>query len=129
MQTALLSVLIGVTGAWVGTSYFPERYFAAFPAIPAFFFVLGWGAVALDGWLCRKSPRQSLQFYLLTRVMRMIVSLLVMVAYCILVPTDRAAFLLTFIAVYIVYLIYDSWHFSHEAHRNQKSPNQDEASV
>ena len=67
------------------------------------------------------------QLYLLMRVMRMLVSMIVMLVYCVAVREEARAFLLTFIANYLIYLIYDSWFFfTFEANRKLKKKSNNE---
>ena len=67
------------------------------------------------------------QIYLLMRVMRMLVSMIVMLVYCVAVREEARAFLLTFIANYLIYLIYDSWFFfTFEANRKLKKKSNNE---
>ena len=70
---------------------------------------------------------RMLQIYLLMRVMRMLVSMIVMLVYCVAVREEARAFLLTFIANYLIYLIYDSWFFfTFEANRKLKKKSNNE---
>ena len=72
-------------------------------------------------------PKHMLQIYLLMRVMRMLVSMIVMVVYCVIVREEAKEFLLTFIANYLIYLIYDSWfYFTFEAGRKLKKKKENE---
>ena len=77
---------------------------------------------------CRhRMPGRMLQIYLLMRVMRMLVSMIVMLVYCVAVREEARAFLLTFIANYLIYLIYDSWFFfTFEANRKLKKKSNNE---
>jgi len=72
-------------------------------------------------------PGRMLQIYLLMRVMRILVSMIVMLVYCVAVREEARAFLLTFIANYLIYLIYDSWFFfTFEANRKLKKKSNNE---
>lgn len=72
-------------------------------------------------------PKHMLQIYLLMRVMRMLISMIVMVVYCVAVREEAKEFLLTFIANYLIYLIYDSWfYFTFEAGRKFKKKKENE---
>ena len=72
-------------------------------------------------------PKHMLQIYLLMRVMRMLASIIVMVVYCVVVREEAKEFLLTFIANYLIYLIYDSWfYFTFEAGRKLKKKKENE---
>ncbi len=67
------------------------------------------------------------QTYLLMRAMRRLVSTTVMLVYCVAVREEARAFLLTFIANYLLYLIYDSWFFfTFEANKKQKKKSNNE---
>ena len=110
LHTALLTVLIGIVGGWAYFSINPHHYFGGYPLIPLFFFVFG-----------------VFMIYLLMRVMRMLVSMIVMLVYCVAVREEARAFLLTFIANYLIYLIYDSWFFfTFEANRKLKKKSNNE---
>lgn len=78
--------------------------------------------------MCRKhSPKWMLQIYLLLKVMRMLFAIIVMAIYCVAVREEIRAFLLTFIANYLIYLIYDSWFFfTFEMNRKAKKSKKDE---
>lgn len=61
---------------------------------------------------CRRlMPKRLLEVYMLLRVMRVVLALMVMLCYGVVVRTEVRAFLLTFIAHYLIFLIYDSWFF------------------
>ena len=124
LQSALLTLLIGVCGGGIYFSFFPHHYFGGYPIIPVFFFVFGVFTISMTE-MCRKhSPKWMLQIYLLLKVMRMLFAIIVMAIYCVAV---RAAFLLTFIANYLIYLIYDSWFFfTFEMNRKAKKSKKDE---
>ena len=79
--------------------------------IPSFFFLFGWLMINIVEWSRRKMSGKLLQIYLLLRVMRMLASFILMILYCVIVREEAQAFLLTFIANYLIYLTYDSWFF------------------
>lgn len=57
----------------------------------------------------------------------MLVSMIVMLVYCIAVREEAKEFLLTFIANYLIYLIFDSWfYFNFEANRKLKKKKDNE---
>ena len=108
LHTALLTVLIGIVGGWTYFSINPHHYFGGYPLIPLFFFVFGIFMINMTESCRHRMPGRMLQIYLLMRVMRMLVSMIVMLVYCVAVREEARAFLLTFIANYLIYLIYDS---------------------
>lgn len=129
-QTALLTILIGGIGGYVYFNFFPHHYFGGYPIIPAFFFIFGIFTISMTE-MCRKHmPQRILQIYLLMKVMRMLFSIIVMVAYCMVVREETKAFLLTFILNYLIYLIYDSWfYFTFELNRKKKKKDKNETNA
>lgn len=116
LHTALLTVLIGIVGGW-----------AYFSINPLFFFVFGVFMINMTESCRHRMPGRMLQIYLLMRVMRILVSMIVMLVYCVAVREEARAFLLTFIANYLIYLIYDSWFFfTFEANRKLKKKSNNE---
>lgn len=127
LQVALLTLLIGGVGGWIYYSIFPHHYFSGYPLIPIFFFVFGVFMISMTETCRHKMPGRMLQIYLLMRVMRMIVSIIVMLVYCLAVREEAKEFLLTFIVNYLIYVIYDSWFFfTFEANRKMKKQKKNE---
>ena len=61
---------------------------------------------------CRKhAPQKMLLLYMAMKVMKMLLSVILLVVYCFAVREEAKLFLLTFILYYIVYLIYETWFF------------------
>ncbi len=111
IQTAILTILLGGVGGWIYFNTNPHHYFNSYPLIPSFFFLFGWLMINIVEWSRRKMSGKLLQIYLLLRVMRMLASFILMILYCVIVREEAQAFLLTFIANYLIYLTYDSWFF------------------
>ena len=127
LQTAILTLLVGGVGGWVYYSINPHHYFGGYPLIPLFFFIFGAFMISMVESCRRRMPGRMLQIYLLMRVMRMLVSMIVMLTYCVAVRQEAKLFLLTFIANYLIYLIYDSWFFfTFEANRRLKKKKENE---
>ncbi|MCD8182289.1 MAG: hypothetical protein LUE99_03505 [Bacteroides sp.] len=127
LQIVLLTVLVGGVGAWAYYSMFPHHYFSGYPLVPIFFLVFGVFMINMVESCRRRMPGRMLQVYMLMRVMRMLASIIVMLVYCVAVREEAKEFLLTFIANYLIYLIYDSWFFfTFEANRKQKKKKENE---
>lgn len=125
--TALLTILVGGVGGWAYYSVFPHHYFSGYPLIPVFFYIFGVFMVSMIENCRKRMPKRMLQIYLLMRVMRMLVSMTVMLVYCIAVREEAKDFLLTFIANYLIYLIFDSWfYFNFEVNRKLKKKKENE---
>ena len=127
LQTTLLTVLVGGIGGWAYYSVNPHHYFGGYPLIPLFFYIFGIFMISMTENCRHHIPGRMLQIYLLMRVMRMLVSMIVMLIYCVIVREESKGFLLTFIANYLIYLIYDSWFFfTFEANRKMKKKKENE---
>lgn len=127
LQTTLLTVLVGGIGGWAYYSVNPHHYFGGYPLIPLFFYIFGIFMISMTENCRNHIPGRMLQIYLLMRVMRMLASIIVMLIYCIIVREESKGFLLTFIANYLIYLIYDSWFFfTFEANRKMKKKKENE---
>lgn len=111
IQTAILTILLGGVGGWIYFNTNSHHYFNGYSLIPSFFFLFGWLMINIVEWSRRKMSGKLLQIYLLLRVMRMLASFILMILYCVIVREEAQAFLLTFIANYLIYLTYDSWFF------------------
>ena len=111
IHTAILTVLVGIVGGWIYFNANPHHYFNGYPLIPSYFFLFGWLIINIVEWSRKKMPGRSLQIYMLIRVMRMLASFILIVLYCVIAHEEAQAFLLTFIANYLIYLTYDSWFF------------------
>ncbi len=127
LQTTLLTVLVGGIGGWGYYSVNPHHYFGGYPLIPLFFYIFGIFMISMTENCRHHIPGRMLQIYLLMRVMRMLASIIVMLIYCVIVREESKGFLLTFIANYLIYLIYDSWFFfTFEANRKMKKKKENE---
>ncbi|EGF57431.1 hypothetical protein [Bacteroides fluxus] len=127
LQTTLLTVLVGGIGGWAYYSVNPHHYFGGYPLIPLFFYIFGIFMISMTENCRHHIPGRMLQIYLLMRVMRMLASIIVMLIYCVIVREESKGFLLTFIANYLIYLIYDSWFFfTFEANRKMKKKKENE---
>lgn len=61
---------------------------------------------------CRRHAPQKLSLlYLAMKMIKMILSLILLLIYCLAVREEAKAFLLTFISFYLLYLIYETWFF------------------
>lgn len=127
LQSALLTLLVGVAGGGLYFTFFPHHYFSGYPLIPLFFFIFGVFAISMIEMCRRRTPKYMLQIYMLLKVMRMLLSIIVMVVYCVAAREEVREFLLTFIANYLIYMVYDSWFFyAFEVNRKLKNKKKNE---
>lgn len=109
-QAAAFTVLVVVLNSAFVYAW-PQHYFAGYSLIPVFFFALGIFAVNVTEKCRMQTPQRLSQMYLLMRMLRMMLSLIVMVVYSVAVGKVLLAFFVMFVANYLLYLIFDSWFF------------------
>ena len=109
----LFAILSGAAGAVILHIALPGHYFGGYPFIPVYF----------DA--CRRHAPQKLSLlYLAMKMIKMILSLILLLIYCLAVREEAKAFLLTFISFYLLYLIYETWFFfSFEVNLKRKKKN------
>ena len=120
--TALLTVLTVGLGAWLFHAVRPALLLADYIWMPLYFYVVG--ALLMAGVVrnCGEGNQQAkklLQSYLLARIIKLFVSVIVVVAFCLAVRTEVAVVVAAFVINYLVYLVYDSWFFSHLGKRRK----------
>lgn len=120
-QLSLLTLVAGWAGAGILHCWLPGHYFGGYPFIPVYFFLFGlFGISMFDA--CRKyAPQKMLLLYMAMKVLKMLLSVILLVVYCLAVREEARAFLLTFVLYYMVYLIYETWFFfTYEVGKKQK---------
>lgn len=89
---------------------FPGHYFGAYPFIPVFFYLFGLAGIYVFDACRRKAPQRLPKLYLVMKVLKLLLSTLLLLLYCVAVGVEVAV-LFTFLAFYLLYLIYDTWFF------------------
>lgn len=105
------TLLCGFGGAIILNEAFPEHYFEWYPFIPVYFYLFGLGSIYAFNICRRKAPQKLLMLYLALKVAKIILSILLLLIYCVAVGVEVSAVLLTFLSFYLLYLIYDAWFF------------------
>ena len=99
----ILTLVGGGLGALVLHYLEPGYYFGGYPLIPVYFYMFD---------ACRRhAPDKMVMLFLVAKVLKMIISVFLLIIYCVAVPDSAVEFLLTFLAFYLGYLIYESWFF------------------
>lgn len=129
-QITLLSIIAGWTGAGIFHYILPGHYFGGYPFILVYFFLFGIFEISMFD-ACRKhTPQKLLLLYMAMKVMKMLLSVILLVVYCLAVREEAKLFLLTFIIYYIVYLIYETWFFfTYEVTKKQKKEKKNETNA
>lgn len=118
---ALLSAGLGTVILHVAL---PGHYFGGYPFIPIYFYLFGLFSIYMFDACRLHAPQKMLLLYLAMKMMKMILSMILLLAYCLAVREEAKAFLLTFISFYLIYLIFETWFFfSFEVNRKRKKKN------
>lgn len=123
-QSTLLTVFMGGVVGLILAYLLPDWFFAGYPLISVYFYLLGIVSIAFVEQQYRKmsDKRKILMSYLLVHVVRLLVSIVLMLVVCLALDKDKAVlFLGAFIVNYIIYLIYDSCFFSYKG-KNENKP-------
>jgi hypothetical protein len=85
--------------------FLPQSSFALMPAIPLFFFVLGFVTVLI----VKSKPNTSVILLLGVKTIKILLSLAFILLYMFLQGENSSAFLVSFLAYFILYLLYETW--------------------
>lgn len=123
-----LHTLFGILSAGLGAVILhvalPGHYFGGYPFIPIYFYLFGLFNIYMFDACRRHAPQKMLLLYLAMKMMKMILSMMLLLVYCLAVREEAKTFLLTFISFYLVYLIFETWFFfSFEVNRKRKKKN------
>lgn len=119
LVTGVNALVAGV--AWLLLTFvWPEAYFAAFPVIPLFFWLVGLAiAVSLEATHTEK-PDAVTMTYMMVRGIKLLLTALFVGIYAWFVHTDMKQFGLTTLSFYMVFLVVESYVFYlYEKRRNK----------
>lgn len=120
----LFGVLSAALGAVILHVALPGHYFGGYPFIPVYFYLFGLFSIYMFDACRRHAPQKLLLLYLAMKMIKMILSMLLLMVYCLAVREEAKAFLLTFVSFYLIYLIFETWFFfSFEMNRKLKKKN------
>lgn len=112
MLYSLLMLLAGLSiGPFMAFSM-PEHYFRWYPLIPVFFFLLGWVCICMLGYASKLSPHKVRLYYLYSKLLKIVASILFLSTYVILVNSHRTEFFIVFLLFYVICLLFESWFVS-----------------
>ena len=113
------------TGGWLlFQKVIPEHYFGGYCLIPVYFFLFGLFSIGVFDMCRRRAPQKMLLAYLALKALKLISSVMLMVIHCVAMPEDTKAFLLTFAAFYLLYLLFETgFFFAFEMNLKQKHCN------
>lgn len=107
----LVTTLLALLGALTLHFLVPGRYFGGYPLIPVYFYLYGVFYIYMFDACRYHAPGKIIMLFMGMKVMKLIISVFLLIIYCVAVPDSAVAFLLTFVVFYLAYLIYESWFF------------------
>lgn len=96
-ELTLIGVVLTALVAVVYHIFIPERYFLWFPAIPIFFYLFGLFYIEMFSFYYRMGLEKLVMCYLSCKVLKFILSALILVAYAFLIGHEVVAFMLTYV--------------------------------
>ena len=120
----LFAIISAGLGAVILHIALPGHYFGGYPFIPVYFYLFGLFSIYMFDACRLHAPQKMLLLYLAIKMVKMILSIILVLIYCIAVREEAKAFLLTFISFYLIYLIFETWFFfSFEMNQKRKKQN------
>lgn len=123
----LFAIVSSVAGVIVFETALPGQYFGGYPFVPLYFYLFGVFSIYMFDICRRRAPQKMLLMYLAVKVMKMLVSTILVVAFSLAFRQDAKVFLLTFVSFYLLYLVFETWFFfTFELNRKLKKKNKNE---
>ena len=98
---------------WIFHAVRPALFLSDYIWMPVYFYVIGALLMAGVARGCKGgNAKRLVQIYLLARMVKMFVSVMAVVIFCVAVRTEVTVVVAAFVINYFIYLIYDSWFFS-----------------
>lgn len=120
-----LTVTVGVGGALILHYAFPGYYFSTYPFIPVYFGAFSSVAIYYFGRINRQTRNnRSLMLYAFIRMMKLLVSVVVVVIFGLLFRSQVKEFLFTFLAYYLLYMIFEVsvyYHFEESLKKKKEA--------
>lgn len=91
--------------------FFPERYFQWFPLIPVFFYVFGLFYIYMFEFSYQLGADKIAMTYLICKVLKFILSALVLIFYGFVIEDEIGAFMATFVFFYFAFLAFETRFF------------------
>lgn len=96
---------------WLIQAVLPKYYFAWYPYVPTFFFVIGIIFISILDHPNIENPRKTVNLYMLLRLSKVFVSLIFAGIYFLAVRVQLKEFGLVFISFYLLYLALETYYF------------------
>lgn len=104
---AIMAMTLGLQQI-VTISIMPQYQLAVLPLIPIFFTVFG--IILMK--LIYNNPNPSVSALLGAKLLKVLLSLIIILAYVLLVKINNLAFLISYLIYFLVYLVFETWMLS-----------------
>lgn len=109
MLYTLLMLLAGLSIGPFMAFCMPGHYFAWYPLIPLFFYLFCWISISMVKLARRSFPERIRLYYLYSRFLKMIFSVIFLTLYLVFVGEHRTEFFIVFLTFYVICLLFESW--------------------
>ena len=96
---------------WLLKSVLPQSYFAWYPVIPGFFYIMGLVFVSVITHDYKENQRKMVNLYMIIKLCKVAASLVFGGIYLIFVKTQLRDFSVVFIGFYLLYLGIETYFF------------------
>lgn len=104
----VLTFLVEGFGSAVFFYCCPQHYFNGYPLIPFFFLIFEYLFSGIFDTVRSRYPKQLMNLYMGKKVLKMLLSGIIILSYGLLVRHEAVAFALTFVVNYLIFLAYES---------------------
>lgn len=119
----ILTVATGLLVYLIIRLFFPEHYFNWYPAIPFYFYIFGWYYIYMFDMSRKYTPGKTLSIYMGMKVVKMLLSMLLILFYMLFVKIQKEDFIVVFFLFYLFSLMYESFFFYYFEHNQKKKIN------
>lgn len=104
---ASMGILFGIEIS-LALTVFPDIYFQLLPIIPIFF--AAFGTIVIKFIYSKSKP--SVTAILMGKMLKILLSLILILAYIVLIKENNTAFLFSFLGYFLIYLTFETWMLS-----------------
>ena len=107
LYMTLIAMLWDIVSGYLLYLCYPEHYLTFYPVIPIYFYLLNMGCYLLVDSFKDKS-RSHVMVFLASKMIKMLVSIVLLLIYIVFVKVQRVEFLIAFLGNYLFFLIIDT---------------------
>lgn len=104
----IISIILALAGYYILKDVYPGHYFTGYFFIPVFFFLTGFSSYYLFGKYPKYNPQQKIKLYLAIKMLKLILSAMVLLIYAVAVRYQVLDFMITFLVYYLAYIVFDT---------------------